>query len=312
MRRTARPVLAALAVLGLAACTGNPGPTSTSSAPASPPTEPPPSATSTPAPTSDVDAALVALEAEFDARVGVAALDTGDGSRTEHRAHERWGYASTVKVFLAAELLRTTTAEQRTEQVTWSQEDVDAAGHAPVTGEHVGNALTLDQLAEAAVRESDNAATNILFDRIGGPSGLRDAFELIGDTTTAPARTEPALNQVGPGSTEDTTTPAAFTADLDALLHGGALGPADAAQLVEWMTGNATGDSLVRAGAPDGWSVADKSGGAGAIRNDVALVTPPGREPVLLTVLTERLDPDAGYEDELVERVAAVVLDEFR
>jgi beta-lactamase class A len=74
------------------------------------------------------------------------------------------------------------------------------------------------------------------------------------------------------------------------------------------MSGNATGDTLIRAGAPDGWVVADKSGGAGGIRNDVAVVTPPGRAPVVVTVFTTRNDPDARYDDALVARAAAIVL----
>ncbi|NKR26029.1 hypothetical protein GS504_08085 [Rhodococcus hoagii] len=53
------------------------------------------------------------------------------------------------------------------------------------------------------------------------------------------------------------------------------------------MSGNATGAPLVRAGAPDGCSVADKSGGAGPIRNDIAIVTPPGRAPAFLALLAK-------------------------
>ncbi|WP_407319980.1 class A beta-lactamase [Isoptericola halotolerans] len=302
--------LAACVALSLTACTATSGEQPPTAA-TTPGTTPSPTVAS-PSPAPAVDHALADLEDELDARIGVAALDTGTDETVEHRADERWGYASTVKVFVVAELLRTTTAEQRAEQVTWSQEDVDAAGYAPVTGDHVDGGLTLDELAEAAVRDSDNAATNILFEHIGGPEGLRAAFERLGDRTTEPARTEPDLNTVEPGSTADTTTPAAFTADLDAVLHGGRLDPQDVDRLVEWMTGNATGDALVRAGAPDGWTVADKSGGAGALRHDVAVVTPPGREPIVLTVLTEREDADAGSADALVEQVAATVLDRFR
>jgi beta-lactamase class A len=86
----------------------------------------------------------------------------------------------------------------------------------------------------------------------------------------------------------------------------------DRALLLDWMSGNATGDTLVRAGAPAGWSVADKSGGAGGIRNDVAVVTPPGRDAVVLSILSARNDPEADYDDALVARAAAVVLGALR
>ncbi|WP_253259737.1 serine hydrolase [Subtercola boreus] len=119
---------------------------------------------------------------------------------------------------------------------------------------------------------------------------------------------EPALNVIEPGSTDDTSTPAAFTANLSRLIAGSYLAMDDRMLLLEWMTGNATGDTLIRAGAPSGWNVADKSGGAGGIRNDIAVVTPPGGHPIVLTIFTNTLDPDAAYDDALVADVARAVL----
>jgi len=75
------------------------------------------------------------------------------------------------------------------------------------------------------------------------------------------------------------------------------------------MSGNATSDSLIRAGAPSDWTVADKSGGAGGIRNHVAIVTPPNGAPIIISVLTAKNDPAAEYDDELVPRAARAVLE---
>lgn len=256
----------------------------------------------------DVSAELDGLEEEFDARLGVSAHDTADGRVVEHRADERFGFTSTMKAFAAAELLRQVPAEERDARVTWTRDTVEQAGYAPVTGEHVDDGLTLAELAEAAVRDSDNAAMNLVLDRIGGPAGLTAGLARLGDTTTEVVSTEPALNTIDPASTDDTSTAAALTADLTALLSTENLDADDRRLLVEWMSGNATGDPLVRAGAPEGWVVADKSGGAGPIRNDLALVTPPDRAPIVITVLSEKDDPAAEYDDELVARAAEVVL----
>ncbi|WP_129658701.1 class A beta-lactamase [Rothia halotolerans] len=263
----------------------------------------------------DSSSGLESLEAEFDARIGVSALDTGSGDVVEHRADERFGYASSLKVLAAAELLQQVPADQREERVTWTQEDVDAAGHSPVTSEHLDEGLTYPELAEAAVRQSDNTAMNLMLARIGGPAGLDAALEELGDTTTEVVNEEPALNAVEPGGTDDTTSPSAFTADLDALFDPErtpqVLDPADRETLIDWMSGNPTGDTLIRAGAPEDWAVAEKSGGAGGIRNDVAIVTPPDRAPIVITVLTQRNDPEAEYDDALVARAAEAVLGEF-
>lgn len=257
----------------------------------------------------DVSADLVALELEFDARIGVSALDTGSGERIGHRADERFGYASSLKALAAAQFLRAVPAADREERVRWTASDVEAAGHSPVTSEHLADGLTLAELAEAAVRRSDNTALNLVLARLGGPAALDRGLEQLGDRTTEVVNGEPALSSIEPGSTDDTSTASAFTSDLAEVALGTALAPDVRALLLEWMSGNATGDALIRAGAPAGWSVADKSGGAGGLRADTAVVTPPGRAPIVLTVFTARNDPAVGYDDALVARTAAVVLE---
>lgn len=259
----------------------------------------------------DISASLKALEAQFDARVGIVAIDTGTTTKIEDRADTRFGYASALKAFAAAQFLHAVDPRGREERVTWSKEDVAAAGYSPVTSKHIPDGLTLAQLAESAVRESDNTAMNLVLQRIGGPAGLDSALSRLGDTTTEVVNTEPDLNTIEPGTSDDTTTPAAFTADLAAYLDGSVLNDSDRTLLIDWMSGNATGDSLIRAGAPKGWAVADKSGGAGAIRNDVALVTPPGRDPIVITILTTKKNTSAKYDDELVARAAALTLTAF-
>lgn len=298
MKHTAAAGAALALLLALAGCSTTPDT-------AAPSPEP---STKTGAAQVDVSAELRDLETEFAARVGVSALDTGTGSTVEYRATERFGFASTLKLFAAAALLRGVPAEERDTLVTWTEADVAAAGYSPVTGSRADSGLTLAELAEAAVRDSDNTAMNLLLDRLDGPAGLERGLAELGDTTTRVADVEPGLNEVVAGDPANTTTPGAFTATLGALLAPETLPREDRDLLLDWMSGNATGDTLVRAGAPAGWEVADKSGGAGASRNDVAVVTPPGREPILITVLTEKDDPAAEYDDALVARSAGVVL----
>lgn len=255
---------------------------------------------------------LKALEDRYDARVGVSAVDTADGTAVDHRGDERFGFASTLKVFAVAELLDRTTPKDLKKHVTWTQADVDEAGWTPVTGKHVDDGLPLTDIAEAALRVSDNAAMNIVLDEIGGPEGLDAALEKAGDTTTEVLDEEPELNDVEAGSTDNTTTPAAFTAGLKGLLDPSRQSTDDNDQLLEWMSDNETGDPLIRAGAPEGWVIRDKSGHSDAIQNDIAVVTPPDREPIVISVMTETDDPESEGGTALVSAVAEVVLDGFQ
>jgi beta-lactamase class A len=313
MRRPSVPVLvgaAMAAVIGLAGCSTD-GATTVPSGTAASTNTSTPSAPRAPTVSAEVATTLAALERRYDATVGVVATDTTTGDTVAYAGDRRFGYASTIKVFAAAQFLRTVHGADRDARVRWTPADVAAAGHSPVTEAHVSDGLTLAQLAEAAVRQSDNTALNLVLDRIGGPAALGAGLRDLGDRTTEVVHDEPDLNTIEPGSTEDTTTAAAATASLARVLDGQTLGRADTALLEEWMSGNATGDTLVRAGAPGGWTVTDKSGGAGGIRNDVALVTRPDGHRIVISVLTTRNQPGVAHDDALVAETAAAVLGAF-
>lgn len=258
-----------------------------------------------------IESELKVIEDTHDARVGVHALDTGNGVTVQHRENERFGFASSIKSLVVAELLATTTPEQLDEHVTWTKDDVEKAGHTPVTSEHLEEGLPLRDLAEAAIRDSDNAATNIVFDHIGGPEGLDSALEDRGDTTTEVADYEPEINVVEEGDPRNTTTPAAFTGNLASLLESENLSDENRETLIDWMSGNASGKDLIPAGAPKGWKVADKSGHADALRSDVAFVFPPQRDPIVIAILTENNDPNVESNAALIEDTARAVLDGY-
>jgi beta-lactamase class A len=55
-------------------------------------------------------------------------------------------------------------------------------------------------------------------------------------------------------------------------------------RLGAWMRSSRTGLERLRAGVPRDWIAGDKSGtGSGGAVNDVALFSPPGGDPILVT-----------------------------
>lgn len=243
---------------------------------------------------------LSALEAELDVRIGVYAVDTGTGAVVTHRADERFAYASTFKALAAAAVLAEADEAELGTLVPYGAEDLQA--HAPVAEANLGRGLTLREVAAAATTHSDNTAGNLLLERLGGPAGFADRLRAVGDDVTRPARTEPELNSAVPGDDRDTSTPRRLATTLRAYLLGDVLEPARRDELEGWMRASTTGAALVRAGVPQGWVVADKSGaGSYGTRNDIALLRPPGRDPVVLAVLTSR----AGEDDERLDAAVA-------
>nr|WP_246486860.1 serine hydrolase [Kribbella qitaiheensis] len=65
----------------------------------------------------------------------------------------------------------------------------------------------------------------------------------------------------------------------------------------------------MRAGVPKSWKVGDRTGGAGyGTRNDIAVVWPPGRAPIVLAIMSSRSTVDAKYDDALIAAAAELVV----
>lgn len=237
---------------------------------------------------------LSELERADGGRLGVAVLDTANGGFVGWRQDERFAMCSTFKFLLtAAVLARADRGEVGLDRRMPIGRD-DLIAHSPVTERHVGPAgLTIAQLCEATMTQSDNAAANLLLPLVGGPAGLTTVLRGWGDTMTRLDRPEPHLNDVPPGDERDTTTPRAMSAHLRDLVLGDTLAPASRTQLTAWLVANRTGDRRLRAGLPKDWRVGDKTGSGPGTTNDVAVLWPPGRAPLLVAAyLTASPQPD--------------------
>ncbi|WP_028569456.1 class A beta-lactamase [Salinispora tropica] len=255
----------------------------------------------------DLDHEFRQLEKRFDARLGIYAIDTGTGRTVRYQADERFAYASTFKALAAAEVLDETTDAELEQVVRYSADDL--VDYSPITEQHVAEGMTLRAVAEAAVRYSDNTAGNLLLDHLGGPERFEKELKGIGDTVTDAARYETDLNEATPGDPRDTSTARALTEDLREYAVDDALEPGDRDTLNGWLRGNTTGGELIRAGVPDGWVVGDKSGAAGyGTRNDIAVIWPPDRAPIVLAVLSSRDEQDASYDNALIAQATEVVI----
>ena len=246
---------------------------------------------------------FAALEAKTGGRIGVAVLDTGNGRRMAWRDGERFTMCSTFKFLAVATVLKRIDAglEAGDRLVRYAQSDI--LEYAPITKLHIAEGMTVSALCAAAISYSDNTAANLLLHSCGGPAGVTGFARRLGDPMTRLDRFEPALNV--PDGDKDTTTPAAMLADLGAILLGNMLSEISRKQLTDWMIANTTGAPMLRAGLPANWTIGDKTGhGSGAV-NDIAIATPPGRAPILISIYT------MGGGDAVVADIGRIVAARF-
>ncbi|MCE5285584.1 MAG: class A beta-lactamase [Pelosinus sp.] len=256
------------------------------------------------------NAQFLALENAYGAKLGVYALDTETNEEVAFQADDRFAYCSTFKILAVGAILRQDSLAELKQVVKYSKDDI--LSYAPITKNNVDKGMSLAELCNAALRFSDNTAANLLFRHIGGPAGLKAALVQLGDTITQPARIEPELNETLPGDIQDTTTPRQLVFDLKAYTTGNILSEEKQRILIDWMTGNTVGSTLIRAGVPAEWVVADKSGsGPYGRRNDIAMVRPLGRKPIFIAILSTHDIKEAKYDDKLIAQASKIVADFF-
>ncbi|MGN6516990.1 MAG: class A beta-lactamase, partial [Rhizomicrobium sp.] len=235
-------------------------------------------------PTLAADNAFAALETKRGGRLGVAALDTATGKRMTWRANERFSMCSTFKTLaVSAVLSRIDRGEEKLERrIPYGKADI--LEYAPVTKAHIGEGgMTIGALCEAAVEFSDNTAANLLLKTIGGPGGATSYVRTLRDTVTRMDRFEPDANTCIAGDPRDTTTPDAMLGDIRILLLGRALAAPSRMRLMTWLVNYQTRFPRISAGLPTGWRSGHKMGtGAFGTVNDVSIVWPPKRAPLLV------------------------------
>lgn len=252
---------------------------------------------------------LAGIEAASGGRLGVAVLDTASGIHVGYRAGERFALCSTFKLLLAAAVLARVDAGRESLGRRISFQAGDLVPYSPRTGPGAGGeGLSVEALADAAVTLSDNTAANLLLATLGGPEGLTRFVRSVGDPMTRLDRIEPALNEARPGDPRDTTTPGAMVSSMESLLLGPALSAASRMRLIDWMVACATGRARLRAGLPVHWRAGDKTGsGERGTANDVAIVWPPGRDPILIAAYLTECAVEAARRDATLAAVARAV-----
>ncbi|UKL01893.1 MULTISPECIES: Exo family class A beta-lactamase [unclassified Streptomyces] len=261
---------------------------------------------------SDAERRLAGLERASGARLGVYAYDTGSGRTVAYRADELFPMCSVFKTLSSAAVLRDLdrSGEFLSRRIFYTQDDVEQADGAPETGkpENLANGMTVEELCEVSITASDNCAANLMLRELGGPAAVTRFVRSLGDRVTRLDRWEPELNSAEPGRVTDTTSPRAITRTYGRLVLGDALDPRDRRLLTSWLLANTTSGDRFRAGLPDDWTLGDKTGaGRYGTNNDAGVTWPPGRAPIVLTVLTAKTEQDAVRDDGLVADAARVL-----
>lgn len=171
-----------------------------------------------------------------------------------------------------------------------------AEGSGDLQFEPYGSSYTVGQLVREMMRKSDNTATNMLIDVVGGLDEMNESIARweLEDTLYGSKFLGP---YVPLGFAHNATTVADVGEFLTRIARGEFLGGAWDASIIEEMT-HTENDSKIAARLPKGVTVAHKTGEIEYLEHDAAILTTDADTYILVIFM------DEGSNDDFIERIA--------
>ncbi len=253
------------------------------------------------------------LESSFDGKLGVAAINTANGHVIEYHGNDRFPMGCTSKVMGVAAILKKSMHDPSYLQQKIVYQQKDLLSWAPITKQHVKEGMTITALSAAAISYSDNTAMNLLAKQVNGPQGIDDFARSIGDKSFQLDHWWPKEAMSNIFNRTDSSTPMAMTVSLRKLVLGNVLARTQREDLKTWLIQNTIGNAKIRAGVPKGWIVGDKTGTGMyyGTANDTAIIWPPKRDPIIITIFTTSTDKHAPYRNDVIAAATRIVIKEF-
>lgn len=248
-------------------------------------------------------ARLSKVDQSLDGVLGLSLRDLKTGATIEIRPDEPFPQASVIKLAVLYELYRQAEAGKidLAEVTRPPAARVGGGGVLQELGPSVS--LTWRDVAVLMMGWSDNAATNILIERVG-MDAVNRRLDGLGLTRTRLRRRMMDLEAARRGE-ENVSTPGEMRRLIEAIYAGTGLSP-DRARDIRLVAATVK-DTPFREGLPEGLTVLDKDGSLEAVRAAAAVVDLKGR-PYAITIMTTYLRHDEDGET-LIREVSAAVFE---
>jgi len=252
-----------------------------------------------------LEAGIEQVDQSLDGVMGVAIEDLNTGDHYFLREDEVFAQASSIKITVLASLYLEAQQDKLKLADLYTVQAADLVPDSDImNGLTPGvTRITLRDLATMMVAVSDNAATNVLIDRVG-MQNVNAMLDSVGLTHTRLRRKMMDLEAAKQGR-ENISTPREMMTLLGAIYHGKLLNKESTEDFFKVLRTNK--NSWIPRDLPADVKVADKPGALEAVRNDSGIVFVEGR-PYVICVMTGYLRNEREGE----EAITKVSLDTWR
>jgi beta-lactamase class A len=247
------------------------------------------------------------IDHNLDGVLGVAILDLNSGHKFLLHADEVFPQASSIKIAVLAELYHQ--AQQAAEGASgkakltdlYTMNSADLVPDSDIMGGLTPGVtrVTNRDLATMMIAVSDNAATNVLIDRVG-MENVNTLMDSLGLTHTRLRRKMMDVKAAGEGR-ENISTPAEMMSLLEQVYRGKVLNKELTDDFFRMLSTHK--DSFIPRNLPDGLRIANKPGELEGVRNDSGIIFAQNR-PYVICVMTTYLNRERDGED-VISRISA-------
>ncbi len=273
-----------------------------------------PSSPATPSPTNPFDAALqrnremsllkpqiqVLVAAQPKLKPGMFFLNLDTGAYLDLAGTEPLAAASLIKVpVLVAFFEAVDAGKLRLDEQLIMRPDLIAAGSGEMQYKPPGSQFSALETATKMIVISDNTATNLLIDRLGGPTALNQRFRSWGLSTTV------IHNLLADLSGTNTTSPEDLSRLMTLVSQGDLVSPRSRDRMLDIMRQTVT-NTLLPKGLGEGATIAHKTGDIGSMVGDTGLIDLPNGQRYVATVMVKRPHNDPQAK-ELIRQTSRLV-----
>jgi len=265
---------------------------------------------------------IVALIQDLNGNVGVGVkyLETGDTLSVNGHGH--FPMQSVFKFHLGLAVLSEVDGGRLAldQKVFIDKKDLQQNTWSPIAKTFpAGNiSLTIKELLEYTVAQSDNNGCDILLKLIGGPSKVEKYIHSLGVRDIAIVHTEERMSKGWDLQFDNWTTPIAMNQLLELLYQKKMLTPSSRRLLIEIMEQTTTGPKRIKGLLPVGTVVAHKTGTGGeneagilGAMNDVGIITLPNGGHIAISVFISTAKDDAGTLETIIAKISKLVYDHY-
>ena len=189
--------------------------------------------------------------------------------------------------------------------------------HSPLQDAHpdANIDVSLNDLLQLSVSQSDNVATDILLRILGGPVAVQRYLDTLSLSAIHVRDSERGMHDDTQRQYRNDAEPAAMVALLRRLADRSPLNAEHTALLNRWLTETTSSPGRIHGLLPPGTAVAHKTGSSGESHglapatNDVGLITLPDGRRLAIAIFVTDSHADEATRDAVIARIAKAIYD---